>query len=392
MPSLKASYYAVPAAAAAALCLLTPLPASAGIKVFEDEQSAVEFGAHVQFAGAWIDDDVDGSDSDLFFRRLRPYIQGTLADEWAARIEVDFGKAIEGDEVQVKDAYIAYLGFDGLTVEVGNTKTPFSREFIASSKRQQTIERGFVGDHNYGSPDRQMGVRLTGKSSDQSLGYMLAVGGQNHDPDVRRIDFDSPANNANDWNEGYVVAGRLDWHPWGFVPFDQGDFGRGPFKANFSVAAFSWTNDGDNDIYTGPGDVSLSTTRADLDSASGLELSTGIRGHGVSVDIEYQRIEADAVVGTFTGGVYRDGSTDLDKFQIEGGYMLPGNRWEIATRFETLDADNYASKWEAYDVGINHFFRKHDVKLQVGYRHEENIFGESGHDADSILAMVQMAF
>ncbi len=385
---VRSAQLAISAAAAA----FVPLSASAGVTVFEDETTAIEFGAHIQFAAAWLDDDVEGSQSENFFRRLRPYIQGTLNDEWAGRIEVDFGKSLDDDEVQVKDAYISYLGLTNHTVEIGNTKTPFSREWMTSGKRQQTTERGFVGDHNFGTPDRQMGLRLLGQNTDKSLTYALAVGGEDHDPDVRRIDFDSPANTSSDWNQGYVIAGRLDWHPWGFMAFDQGDFERGDFKGNFSVAAFAWSNGEDNNTYTGPGDTALSLTRADLDSADGVELSAGLRGRGISADIEYNLIRADTVANGFTGGVYRNGSTELDKFHLEGGYMLPGNSWEIVSAYETLDADNYDNTWEAYEIGVNYFFKKHDVKLQLNYRHGENVFGESGHDADSIVAMMQLVF
>ena len=56
------------------------------------------------------------------------------------------------------------------------------------------------------------------------LTYRAALGAENHDPAMNRMDFDTPANRASDWNEGLVVSGRVDWHPLGFMRFDRGDF------------------------------------------------------------------------------------------------------------------------------------------------------------------------
>ena len=55
-----------------------------------------------------------------------------------------------------------YSGFDAMDITVGNTNFCFSRELLTSSKNQQLVERTFVGDHNYGTPDRQAGIHLQG--------------------------------------------------------------------------------------------------------------------------------------------------------------------------------------------------------------------------------------
>ena len=326
-----------------ALVLLAalPVPAQAGIKVYEDGDKFVEIGGRVQIQYLRTDpDDGDASD-EIFFRRLRPYISGTVTENWNGKIQFDFGKGLDGNEVAVKDAYMQYTGWKNMKLTIGNSKTPFSREFLTSSKRQQTVERGFVGDHNFGTPDRQLGFKLEGHNESKKVNWALALGGEQHDPDVRRMDFDTPANNAEDWNEGVVVAGRLDFHPRGQRKFDQGDFHPDSFKTSFSIAAFSWTNDDDNNTRIDPDTGrSTSSSRADLDSAQGFELSAGVRGKGISVDAEAQQISGDTVDPLFTGGIYRNGSTDLDKMQVEGGYMLKGAPVELVAAWETLDADN----------------------------------------------------
>ena len=111
-------------------------------------------------------------------------------------------------------------------------------------------------------------------------------------------------------------------------------------KYSFSLAAFSWTNDDDRNTYTDSG-VATSDSKADLDNAAGFEISAGLRGHGVSIDVEYQLISGDTVAEGFTGGAYKDGTTDLDKLAVEGGYMFAGNHFEIVGGWDMLDASGY---------------------------------------------------
>ncbi len=367
-------------------------PADGGIVVSDKDGKKLEIGGRIQLQ--YLSTDAAGGDTEdtIFFRRLRPYIAGSVTENWWGKIQFDFGKSIDGNEVAIKDAYMQYKGWNNLTLTIGNSKTPFSREFLTSSKRQQTVERGFVGDHNFGSPDRQLGLKLEGHNASKKVTYAFAVGAEHVDPDVRRIDFDTPVNNASDWNEGLILAGRVDFHPRGFMKFDQGDFHSDEVKFNFSLAAFTWENDGDNNTLTAADGSSTSSSKADLDSAEGFEISAGLRGRGVSIDVEYDLISGDTVDPSFTGGVHQGGSTDLDKFQIEGGYMFRGNSFEIVGKWEFLDADNYQDAWEATEVGLNWFWSKHKAKVQFTYRMGENVFGVRGDDIDSTFVQFQYVF
>jgi len=368
-------------------------PASAGVVVYEEGDKKIEIGARIQLQYLYTDPSSSDAEDEIFFRRLRPYIAGTVSEKWWGKIQFDFGKSLDENEVAVKDAYVQYKGWEKMTLTIGNSKTPFSREFLTSSKRQQTVERGFVGDHNFGTPDCQLGLKLEGQNDSKKLTWAVAAGAEQHDPDIRRMDFDSPANNAEDWNQGLVVAGRLDFHPQGFVKFDQGDFHSDEVKYSFSLAAFSWSNDGDNNTRTDPATgLSTSGSKADLDSAEGLEVSAGLRGRGVSVDAEYHLISGDTVDPTLTGGLYKNGTTDLDKFQIEGGYMFKESPFEFVGKWEMLDADNYQDAWEATEVGVNYFWNGHKVKVQLTYRMGENVFGVRGDDRDNIFLQWQFVF
>ncbi len=78
-------------------------------------------------------------------------------------------------------------------------------------------------------------------------------------------------------------------------------------------------------IVNGP---STFTTNADVRSTYGLEASGGIRGFGFSGDIEYQYVHGKLLNQNFTGGLYQNGTTGLQKFTVNGGYMIFRNEWE----------------------------------------------------------------
>jgi len=375
-----------------ALAGVLAVPAIAGITVYEEGDKKLEIGGRIQMQYRTYDPDTGESYDDLFFRRLRPYIAGTVTKDWYGKIQFDFGKAEGDNEMQLKDAYAQYRGLKNLKISFGNTKTPFSREFLASSKEQQLVERSFVGDHNFGSPDRQLGVKLEGHNESKKVTWSAAFGSESHDPSASKLDFDSPANRDDDWNEGWVAAGRVDFHPRGYVEFGQADFHSDEWRYNFSVAGFSWTNDDDNNTYTDPNNMTTDPGKVDLDSSHGLELSAGLRGRGLSADVEYQMIHAEIIDSMFTGGIYRDGETDLDKLAVEVGYMLDAAPVEFVGGWETLDSDNYDKAVERKSIGVNWYWNKHKAKWQNTFRVSDNVDGVDGESLKEFYSQLQFVF
>jgi len=379
-----------------ALCSTIAVPASAGVVVYEKDEKKIEIGGRIQLQYRDLSPD-GGSDVDtFFFRRLRPYILGSVTEDWLGKIQFDLGKAGDADELSVKDVYMQYVGWKNHKITIGNSKTPFSREFLASSKRQQLIERSFAGDHNFGSPTHQLGVRLDGHRVDRKLTYAAAFGGEEHDPAINALDFDTPANTRSDWNQGIVVAARIDYHPLGFVKFDQTDFRSEEFKFNVSVAAFNWSNDDDNNTYTDSvtGMVNaegIADGKVDVDSVDGVEFSAGVRGKGLSADVEYQMISGDTVDTTFTGGLYLNGTTDLDVMAVEAGYMFH-KKLELVAGWDSLDADNFATSTDRTSVGLNWYLNKHKTKFQATFRSWSNVGGVSGVDRDELFVQAQFVF
>jgi hypothetical protein len=365
---------------AAVLATAIPTAEAAGITVYKDGAKYVKFGGRVQLQYHSTDVDNGATTDELFFRRLRMYIDTGIMENIGGRIQFDIGKASDDNELAVKDAYIKYTGFKDVTVYLGNKSFPYSREKATSSKKQHLIERTFVGDHNYGTPDRNLGIHIAGSLAGKTITYGAAVASSSIDPSSSKLDFDTPVNKSSDFNEGWIVGGRVDYHPLGYLPFEQGDF-KGELKATIGGAAFVWNNDGDNNA--SPNSV---------EKVTGYEVSGGVRYMGASVDAEYNFFSSDAIDTTLTSGIYKNGTTDLTNYSIEGGFMVVKDRLEIAAGFQSQDADNYAKEWTRTSVGVNYFVKKHDLKAQLTYRVGKDVDGVDGSDTDEVFVQAQYVF
>jgi len=367
-------------AAAAAI----PGIANAGI-TYKDGDKYLKIGGRIQMQYHMTDPDGGVKEDEIIFRRLRPYIEGSLYKNWKGKIQWDMGKADGSNEIAVKDAYMQYKTESGTKVSIGNKLFPFSREQLTSSKKQQLVERTFVGDHNYGTPDRNMGVHLNGAGASKLFTWGAAITQAAIDPDEDKLDFDSPANANSDFNEGFMLGGRVEMNFGGVVGYSQGDF-KGKSKSNIGLGVFSWSNDDDNNTANEAGG------KPDIDSVTGLEVSAAYRGNGVSVDAQLNSFDADTVVPTFTGGMYKDGTTKLTSASVEAGYMVSPAALELVLGYQTQDADNYADAWNRTSIGANWFLHKHKIKVQMSYRMGENLKGATGNDENELFIQTQYVF
>lgn len=353
------------------------ITATAGGVKYKKGDKYLKLGGRIQLQYHQKKPDAGNSTDSLFFRRFRPYIEGSIHKDWKGKFQWDMGKA---KGVSVKDAYMEYKGFEGVKIIVGNYNFPFSREFLTSSKHQQFVERTFNGDHNYGTPDRQAGVHLKGKTANKKISWRASAAMGALKSDASKIDFGSVVNKTT-YNEGIMVGGRVDFHPFGYLKMSQGDFHRKQ-KATIGVAAFTWNNDKD---ITPPGG-------ADVDKVTGVEISGAYRNAGLSVDAEYNSFSSDLIDTTLTSGLYKNGSTKLTNYMVKGGYMVVPSTLEIVAGYQSQDADNYATKWNRTSIGANWFLRKQDIKIQLTYRVGKNLKGVSGADEKEVFLQTQYVF
>lgn len=367
---------------------LATTPAHAGV-TYKDGDKYLTIGGRIQLQYHKVAPD-GGTDTDeLFFRRFRPYIEGSIHKDWKGKFQWDMGKS----DMAVKDAYMQYTGIDGMKITVGNANFPFSRELLTSSKKQQLVERTFVGDHNYGTPDRNAGIHLTGHAIEgKKLTWGASLAQACIDPDDDKLDFDTPVNNdASDWNEGWIVGGRVDFHPFGELKMAQGDFNR-KVLATIGIGVYSWSNDDDNTTYTTANVDTSGGSHPDIDSVTGFEVSAAFRGAGFSIDAEYNLFNAETIDQAVTSGIYKNGETNLRNYAVEAGYMVVPDLLELVTGYEVQDADNYTDEWNRTSVGANWFMKKHDIKVQLTYRMGKSLKGQNDNDEDEIFLQSQYVF
>jgi len=363
---------------------IVPASAVAGV-TYKDGDKYIKLGGRIQMQYHLSDPDAGEKTDELFFRRLRPYIEGSLYKNWKGKIQWDMGKAEGENEIAVKDAYMQYKTQSGTKVIIGNKVFPFSREMITSSKKQQLVERTFVGDHNYGTPDRNMGIHLKGHAADKMFNWGAAITQASIDPDDQKLDFDSPANANKDFNEGFMAGGRIEMSFGNRVKFSQGDFS-GKTATSIGFGAYTWSNDGDNNS------GNEADNKADVDSVTGLELSAAYRGNGLSIDAQINSFDAETVVANHTGGIYKDGTTTLTNAAVEAGYMVSPKTLELVLGYQTQDADNYADAWNRTSIGANWFIEKHKIKVQMTYRIGENLKGVTNNNEDEFYLQTQYVF
>ncbi len=340
----------------------------------------------------------------LFFRRLRPVIMGGMND-WQGIIMLDFGAGQDGStySTSVRWANFQYTGFHQAHATFGSFKPWFSRELLTMGPHLQTIERGPVGNTNYGNPDYMIGFSWDQLLADRKVAYYASIGLEDHTQSVTQMQLRSPAYVASGANQGVLATGRLDYYVFGQLPYDpgplhaptpvaynRGDFHTNAWRALVSSAVYGWWNDGNSNPYTVNG-VSTSTTQADLDRAFGFEVSGGVRGFGVSADVEYQFVRGDLRAPGFTGGLYVNGRTDLNKFSVNGGYMLLRNV-ALVGAWSMVDATGFECALTETKVGVNWFVMKYAVRFAADYSFVNNNNGIPGNNLDVARALAQFVW
>jgi phosphate-selective porin OprO/OprP len=372
--------------------------AHAGLTLKQLEEKGLTFGGLFQLQYHYQDAPDGTTEQELFFRRLRFDIQANVYTNWSARFQFDLGLLDPTETAQrsinftLKDIFVKYYGVKGVEFIIGNAKFPYSWNILIPSSKMQLVERPFVGDNNFGSPGRALGIHSGGQFFTSKVTWRASLADFTVDPDVTLLNLRSPLTTESTYNDGYSLGARLDYYLLGYVPPEQGYFG-GSAKTNIGVSGFHWDNNGTNNTFTDPDTgLSDSPTEADVDEITGAGLSWVIRGGGFSADLGYNYFDAVTVDSTFTGGIYVDGSTTLTNWTAQGGYMLKPGKIEVVAAIQGQDADGYDKQWGRVSAGVNWYIKGQNAKLQLTYQVGENVNGVDGDQQDDLYVQAQFAF
>lgn len=191
-----------------------------------DTNFVLKLRGYVQADARFYPDDVaTGTRNDTFLlRRVRPIIEGTVAERFDYRLMLDFpsgSPTSAGNNGLVQDAYLNTRIYPWLQVQVGKFKEPVGLERLQSGANLLFIERNYPTQL---VPNRDVGVQLQGDLFAGGLRYEVGVfngvanggSGDNEqaddEKDVAARLFATPFVNADtDWLRGlgFGAAGTI---------------------------------------------------------------------------------------------------------------------------------------------------------------------------------------
>ncbi|MEE8179714.1 MAG: porin, partial [bacterium] len=291
----------------------------------------------------------------LILRRARLSFQSQLT-EWAyMKVQIEAGK----QSFTLKDAYIGF-NLKGFSLFFGQKHVPFSREALNSSKYLQMIERCRTSEF---APFRQMGVGVHGFALDKKLEYSAGIYngavnsssvsnlGANILSKVKIYNIDAGASGDNN---KFLYAGRVDFHPFGFMKKSQS------YLEDLEHPLLSL---GVNFIYSDESPSSGHTDGvAELKKTSAYGGDAALKYKGFAGTLEYIHRnlswwnDADVV-----------NDAAQDTFTLQGGYMIIPEKLELTARFEYVKYDKdkillgpagqNKDNWLIF--GFNYFFEAH---------------------------------
>jgi len=342
-------------------------------------------------------------------RRARLGIDGTIQKDWLYRLEIEVGSASRDDsatgELDVKDAYIQYKGFDKTTITVGQHKSPGTLQQAYSSTDTLFVEsplfvEAFTNRITTGG-DYKAGI--SAKYSDINWTATVGVFGEN-------FAINGGGNSGGTAtpvykDEGWGPAARFTWAPVNGI--DE--------TLHLGVSGY-WRDTGGRTsgvrFRTGP-EISVDSTRlvdtgninADDYSFVGAELA-GQYGP-IYFESEYGRTDVSRITGSdvsFDGGYvgaswvitgesreYKDGAFARIKpkkpFSITKGDW---GAWEVATRYSTLDLNDdniFGGKETNYSLGLNWYPNPY-LRLLVDYIHFDATKAGVKNEGDALVSRV----
>jgi hypothetical protein len=131
---------------------------------------------------------------------------------------------------------------------------------------------------------------------------------------------------------------------------------------------------------------------ADLEQATGFEISGGLRGHRVSLEAEYHHVAARTLDPLFTGGLYVEGHSTLHEIGVECGFMVMRRTLEVLGAIDAVDATAFNAVTYRPTVGLNWYAAEHNIKFQLMHRTTLNDSGVRGASTYATYLQAQVAF
>ncbi len=354
-----------------------------------DGAFAFRLRGRLQLDGAYYDDDVQDPGSGSEVRRARISVEGRAWNDWEYELEVDFGEG----EVELKDAFLRYIGYEPWHFRVGHIKEPFSLEEQIGSADITFMERALP---NVFAPERSVGLGAHGYGDNWTFSTGF---------------FGEGADDKDEQDEGFGLTGRGT-----YVPILE------EAKVIHLGASATYRKTGDDDVVRlrARPESHISGVRfVDTDDISDVD---DFFSYGAEVGTVYGPFSIQGeYIATSINRKSGGSDLDFDGFYVYGSWILTGESrtyrdrrgefggvtpksivgkgghgaWEIALRYSYLDlndADIRGGREKNITFGLN-CYATPNIRFAFNFIHVDSDKEDIGADDPNIYqARAQIVF
>jgi phosphate-selective porin OprO and OprP len=299
---------------------------SGSVAAQEQPPFTMNIGARVQVRYSYLDRDEQEAAGSFGIRRGRLSLAGAAYQRFDYAVQLE----LAGGSARLLDANIRYRLAPMATLWFGQGKAPFGRQQLTSSGNLHMVDRS-ITDGRF-SAGRQVGVAVLGQNAGRTFEYGAGI-------------YNGNGINTVNPDLGYMFVGRAVWTPLGaYSPAESAfDYPEDP-RVALGVAGLHNT--------MGQGDAEMGVARV------GLEGAFKVRGLNATSELYHER----------TSPVVGDG-LDTSGWYVQGGYLFPNRRHELAARYAVISPDTPANT-DTIELGVGHslYFNGHRAKLQTDLR------------------------
>jgi len=285
----------------------------------------------------------------IYLRRARINVAGKFKDDFQFRVETEFAGTLgesTGLRAQMTDGYINWSRYEFANIRVGQFKTGYGFEQLASDPKLFTIERSLANDRL--TLGRQIGLQVAGDVFDQALSYSVGV-----------FNGSGVNTSAND-NDAFTWTGRVSGVAW------QGRIANQDARVTVGTNAYATK---DTSLGSQPGEFGFdSTPGGSRDNIFfGQRIGTGVDAQlklgGFDLWAEYLHTRfkpsTDIPFNTF----------DADGWYVLASYFVVPKELQASLKFESFDPDRRidGNSTDTWTLGLNYLMKGDDLKLMANY-------------------------